>query len=79
MSNSNDIELRASLEDLFKSNYYPLRAYTLRFICNKEIAEDIVQDVFFELWSRRKTIRLEDKMPLNPICLSPYIIVLSIL
>lgn len=51
MSNSNDIELRASLEDLFKSNYYPLRAYTLRFICNKEIAEDIVQDVFFELWS----------------------------
>ena len=61
MSNSNDIELRASLEDLFKSNYYPLRAYTLRFICNKEIAEDIVQDVFFELWSRRKTIRLEDK------------------
>ena len=70
MSNSNDIELRASLEDLFKSNYYPLRAYTLRFICNKEIAEDIVQDVFFELWSRRT---------LNPICLSPYIIVLSIL
>ena len=33
----------------------------LSFICNKEIAEDIVQDVFFELWSRRKTIRLEDK------------------
>lgn len=61
MSNRNDTEQMTSLEDLFKSYYYPLRAYTLRFICNKEIAEDIVQDVFFELWSRRETIRLEDK------------------
>lgn len=61
MSNRNDTEQMTSLEDLFKSYYYPLRAYTLRFICNKEIAEDMVQDVFFELWSRRETIRLEDK------------------
>ncbi|WP_280765967.1 RNA polymerase sigma-70 factor [Parabacteroides sp. PFB2-10] len=50
-----------ALEDLFKSLYFPLRAYAFRFICNKEMAEDIVQDVFFELWSRRDTIRLEDK------------------
>lgn len=50
-----------ALEELFKSHYYPLRAYALRFICNREMAEDMVQDALFELWSRRDTIRFDDK------------------
>jgi RNA polymerase sigma-70 factor (ECF subfamily) len=50
-----------ALEGLFKSHYKPLRAYAYRFIYNKEIAEDVVQDVFFELWSRRQHIRFDDK------------------
>lgn len=61
MSAGNHILQMTALEDLFKSLYFPLRAYAFRFICNKEMAEDIVQDVFFELWSRRETIRLDDR------------------
>jgi len=50
-----------ALEELFKSYYKPLRAYAYRFINNKEIAEDIVQDIFFEIWLRREKIRFQDK------------------
>jgi len=48
------------LEDLFKRYYKPLRMYAFRFVNNKPISEDIVQDVFFELWSRRESIRFEE-------------------
>lgn len=50
-----------ALEELFKSYYKPLRAYAYRFINNKEIAEDIVQDIFFEVWSHHEKIHLNDK------------------
>lgn len=50
-----------ALEELFKSHYKPLRVYAYHFINNKEIAEDIVQDVFLEFWDRRDHIRFEDK------------------
>jgi RNA polymerase sigma-70 factor (ECF subfamily) len=43
-------------EALFKSLYKPLRAYARRFVGDQAMAEDIVQDVFFELWSRREYI-----------------------
>ena len=47
----------AALETLFKRFYKPLCAYAFRFVNDKETAEDIVQDAFYELWSRRDTIR----------------------
>lgn len=50
----------AALEVLFRRFYKPLRAYAFRFVNDKECAEDIVQDVFFELWQRRESIRFED-------------------
>lgn len=50
-----------ALEEHFKSYYKPLRAYAYRFINNKEIAEDIVQDIFFEVWSHHEKIHLHDK------------------
>jgi len=49
-----------ALEDLFKRFYKPLRMYAFRFVSHKPIAEDIVQDVFFELWARRDNIRFEE-------------------
>lgn len=49
-----------ALENLFKRYYRPLRAYAFRFVNHKAIAEDIVQDVFFELWTRRESIRFEE-------------------
>ena len=43
----------AALETLFKRFYKPLRAYAFRFVNDKDLSEDIVQDVFYELWKRR--------------------------
>ena len=49
-----------ALEVLFKRFYKPLREYAFRFVNDKDMSEDIVQDVFFELWQRRESIRFED-------------------
>ena len=51
----------AALETLFKRFYKPLRAYAFRFVNDKDLSEDIVQDVFYELWKRRESIRFEDE------------------
>jgi RNA polymerase sigma-70 factor (ECF subfamily) len=48
------------LVSLFKRYYKSLRAYAFRYVNQKEVAEDIVQDIFFELWSRRDGIRFEE-------------------
>ena len=45
----------AALETLFKRFYKPLRAYAFRFVNDKDLSEDIVQDVFYELWKRRES------------------------
>lgn len=49
------------LEALFKRFYKPLRAYAFRFVNEKELAEDIVQDIFYELWHKRATVRFDDE------------------
>lgn len=48
-----------ALETLFKRFYKPLRTYAFRFVNEMDLAEDIVQDTFFELWSRRDTIAFD--------------------
>ncbi|MDR0431238.1 MAG: RNA polymerase sigma-70 factor [Tannerellaceae bacterium] len=58
--NSEDINAFQWIEALFKSRYKPLRAYAYRFVNDKYMAEDIVQDVFLELWARRDSIRFHD-------------------
>lgn len=47
------------IDTLFKRFYKPLRAYAFRFVNDLDMAEDIVQDVFFELWSRRENINFD--------------------
>lgn len=49
-----------AFEKLFKRFYKPLRAYAFRFVDDKDLSEDIVQDVFFEIWQRRESMRFED-------------------
>ena len=46
----------AALETLFKRFYKPLRAYAFRFVNDKDLSEDIVQDVFVELWNNKSKI-----------------------
>lgn len=60
MSSERYVQDFTALEALFKRFYKPLRAYAFRFVNNKELSEDIVQDVFVELWQRRESIRFED-------------------
>ncbi len=49
---------RKSFEKLFKDYYNDLFAYTSVFIENKELAEEIVLDVFTNLWVNRKKITI---------------------
>jgi RNA polymerase sigma-70 factor (ECF subfamily) len=48
------------MESLFKRFYKPLRAYAFRYVNHEATSEDIVQDVFLELWERRDGIRFDD-------------------
>ena len=64
----NDLEglfLRIALKDdkeafkkIFESFFAPLCIYAQRYISNQNICEDIVQEVFFNLWKKRKTLEI---------------------
>ena len=60
MNSNGDNSKLVALEELFRRFYKPLRAYAFRFVNDKDIAEDIVQDAFLELWSRQDYIRFDD-------------------
>lgn len=48
------------VEELFKKYYKILRAYAYRLLGDKEMAEDIVQDVYYELWKKQEQLILEN-------------------
>lgn len=48
--NTNDFD------DLFRAYYKSLRAYAYRYVGDLYIAEDIVQDVFSQLWEKKDNI-----------------------
>ena len=50
MNSYHDIE--AQFEKLFDDNYRRLIFHALRFVDSQEEAEDIVSDVFYELWKK---------------------------
>ncbi len=41
----------AAFEELFRQFYFPMRTYAFRFVRSMAVAEDIVQDVFSQLWA----------------------------
>jgi len=49
-------------EKLFIESYSILIAYSFRFIKDRELAKDIVQDVFLELWKNRQSIDFESPL-----------------
>lgn len=51
-----------TLEALFKRFHKPLRTYAFRFLNDMNAAEDIVQDIFFELWARRDNIHFNESV-----------------
>ncbi len=40
-------------ELLFRNYYQPLCSHAVRFVYNKEVAEDLVADVFYALWNKK--------------------------
>jgi len=48
------------VEELFRKYYKILRAYAYRLSGDKDVSEDIVQDVYYELWKKRDELVMED-------------------
>ncbi len=44
---------RRAFKALFHAHYEPLFRYAFRYVRSVEVAEDLVQDVFLDLWVRR--------------------------
>ncbi|MDR1221507.1 MAG: sigma-70 family RNA polymerase sigma factor [Tannerella sp.] len=60
MINSTHSHQLLALDKLFRRYYKALRTYAFRYVNDTNVAEDIVQDVFLELWNRRDHIRFDD-------------------
>jgi RNA polymerase sigma-70 factor (ECF subfamily) len=48
---------KTAFEKLFKKFYPRLYDFAFRVVGNKEIAEDIVQDIFVRLWEKKENIK----------------------
>jgi RNA polymerase sigma-70 factor (ECF subfamily) len=48
------------VENLFREYYKILRAYAYRLSGDKHMAEDIVQDVYYELWKKKDGLVMEN-------------------
>lgn len=51
---------RVAVEELFRKYYKILRAYAYRLSGDKNTAEDIVQEVYYELWKNKDNLTLEN-------------------
>jgi RNA polymerase sigma-70 factor (ECF subfamily) len=47
-----------AFEKIFKAHYRPLCSYSNRLVISPQLAEEIVDDVFFNLWENRKKIHI---------------------
>ncbi|MDH6342581.1 RNA polymerase sigma-70 factor (family 1) [Parabacteroides sp. PFB2-12] len=48
------------VEQLFRKHYKILRAYAYRLSGDKDVAEDLVQDVYYDLWKKRDELVMEE-------------------
>jgi RNA polymerase sigma-70 factor (ECF subfamily) len=53
---------KEDFEELFISHYHCLWLYARRFILNQDIAEDIVQEVFYNLWKTRNNFETKGSL-----------------
>lgn len=52
----------ASFEDLFHRYYSGLCGYSESLVGMKEVAEEVVQDVFFNIWKNRETLHIRQSL-----------------
>ena len=57
MSDSKNVELE-DIEQLFKLHYISMCQTVYRIVRDEAIAEDIVQDVFFNFWKKREQLNI---------------------
>ena len=50
---------RKAFERLFRGQYEALCQFALNYVDRLRVAEDLVQDVFFDLWRERRTLDLK--------------------
>lgn len=46
----------SSFEELFRIHYHRMKKYALYFLRNEEEANDLIQDVFLQYWSKREQL-----------------------
>ncbi|MFV0366158.1 MAG: RNA polymerase sigma factor [Mangrovibacterium sp.] len=51
-----------AFRQLFKEYYSPLCFFALKFMRDEQLSEDIVQEVMYDLWSRRKNIDIKTSL-----------------
>ncbi len=51
-----------NFEAIFKKHYHSLLLYTRRFVIDPDAAEDIVQEIFYNLLKSRKDLQLNDSI-----------------
>ena len=47
-------------EDIFSLYYAPLCAYALKFVQQKEVCEEVVQDIFLRIWEKRQKLNIDN-------------------
>ncbi len=62
----NNLKNSANFEDIYVSFYPRLKRFAQEHVVNEEDAENIVQDVFLDLWERRAFVS-------NPVNLTFYL------
>ena len=45
-----------ALEVVFRAHYAGMAAFVQRYVNAPDVAEELVQDIFFKLWSRREQL-----------------------
>jgi RNA polymerase sigma-70 factor (family 1) len=51
---------KASLEQIYRQYWSKLYIYAFNVLHEREICEDIVQEIFINLWTRRKDVQISD-------------------
>lgn len=64
--NSSDPFYNNEFQHLFDDLYVPLCRFALKFLNNKDLAEDVVQDTFVYLWENRNRLSFSD-------CINQYL------
>ena len=49
---------QSAMQNIFRAYFRHIYLTTFRFVKQKEISEDLSQEVFLKLWKKRKTIRI---------------------